>query len=55
MRKIIKGKIYDTEKARLIAEYSNGLSITDFRHVYEDLYVTRAGQFFINCSRRTTY
>mgnify|MGYP006875674781 CR=1 FL=1 len=48
MRKIIKGKIYDTEKARLIAEYSNGLSFADFNHVYEDLYLTDAGQFFIH-------
>ncbi|MGM0975834.1 MAG: hypothetical protein ACQEW2_23230 [Bacillota bacterium] len=48
MRKIIKGKIYDTEKAKLVTEYSNGLSISDLSHVYEDLYVTSAGQFFIH-------
>lgn len=48
MRKIIQGKIYDTDKAKLIAQYSNGLSLSDFKHVYEDLYLTDAGEFFIH-------
>ncbi|MGS2777789.1 hypothetical protein ACVBAX_10450 [Robertmurraya sp. GLU-23] len=48
MKKIIKGKIYDTDKGKLIAEYSNGLFSSDFRHVYEDLYLTYGDQFFIH-------
>ncbi|MCT2536558.1 hypothetical protein NC661_03135 [Aquibacillus koreensis] len=48
MRKIIKGKIYDTKKAKLIAEYSNELPSTDFNHLYEDLYLTISGQFFLH-------
>ncbi len=48
MKKIINKKVYDTEKATLVAEYSNGLPSSDFRHVYEDLYITKSGQFFLH-------
>jgi hypothetical protein len=46
MQKVINKKIYDTERAKLVAKYSNGLPISNFKHVYEDLYVTKKGQFF---------
>jgi hypothetical protein len=48
MKEIIKGEIYDTKKATFIAEYSNGLPSSDFRYVFEDLYLTNAGQFFVH-------
>ncbi|WP_036688679.1 hypothetical protein [Paucisalibacillus globulus] len=48
MKKVINKKVYDTEESTLIAEYSNGLSNSDFSHVYEDLYVTKKGQFFLH-------
>lgn len=48
MKKVIDKKVYDTEKAKLVASYSNGLSIRDFKHVYEDLYQTKSGQFFLH-------
>ena len=48
MKKIINKKIYNTETATLIAEYSNGLTRGDFNHIYEDLYVTKLGQFFLH-------
>lgn len=48
MKKIINKKVYDTEKAKLVAKYSNGLPISNFKHVYEDLYVTKKGQFFLH-------
>lgn len=47
MKKIIKGKRYDTETATLIASYSNGLNRSDFRHLYEDLFITKNGQWFM--------
>jgi len=48
MKQIIDGKIYDTETAEWIGEYSNHLGNSDFRHVYEDLYRTTKGVFFID-------
>lgn len=48
MRKVINKKVYDTEKAKLIAEYSNGLPQRDFKHLYESLYLTANGQFFLH-------
>lgn len=48
MRKIINKKVYDTKTAVLIAEYHNGLSSSDFRYIYERLYVSRKGQYFLH-------
>lgn len=49
MKMVINDKLYDTEKAVLVAKYSNGLSRRDFKHLYEDLYITSRGQFFVHC------
>ncbi len=46
MKKVIEGKLYDTETADLICEYSYGRS-SDFRYLYEALYKTTKGQWFI--------
>jgi len=48
MKAIIDGKRYDTETAELIAEWSNGLGYSDFKHCEEDLYRTRKGTWFIS-------
>ncbi|MDP4086080.1 MAG: hypothetical protein Q8934_15870 [Bacillota bacterium] len=48
MKKIINKKVYDTEKSCLIAEFSNGFTNRDFRFLYEGLYITRSGQFFLH-------
>ncbi|MHA6252764.1 hypothetical protein [Oceanobacillus sp. CAU 1775] len=48
MKKIINKKIYDTDKAILVAEYSNGLFLGDFNYIYEELYLTDTGQFFLH-------
>lgn len=50
MKKIINKKMYDTDKALLLAEYWNGLDRNDFRNISEDLYITNKGQFFLHCS-----
>lgn len=47
MKRIINGKKYDTETARKVAEWSNGLGVRDFNHMSEELYVKRTGEFFI--------
>lgn len=47
MKKIIKGKIYDTATAKHIWE--NGYKSTDFNYWYETLYQKRTGEFFLHC------
>lgn len=47
MKKIIHGKKYDTETARKLAGYWNGLSSTDFRCMSEILYRKRNGEYFL--------
>ena len=47
MKKIINGKKYDTETAKFIDDFSNNLSIDDFKYFYEGLYKKRTGEFFL--------
>jgi len=46
MRRVINGKVYDTETATRVDYYqfSGG---NDFRYMREDLYVTKKGNWFI--------
>lgn len=57
MRKIIDKKVYDTETAKYIANFHNGLSESDFGYVLEKLYVTIKGQYFLHATggARTIY
>lgn len=48
MRKIIEKKVYDTDTAKFIAEYHNGLSESDYGYICEELYVTKNGQYFLH-------
>lgn len=48
MRKVIKGKLYDTDKATMVAEWSNDFYVTDFHHFSETLYRKRTGEYFIH-------
>lgn len=48
MKKIINGKVYDTDTAKKMASWSDGLSFRDFTHVEEILYQKRTGEFFIH-------
>ena len=50
MKATIDRKRYDTETAREIARYSNGLGNGDFRNVSESLYVTKNGNYFLSGS-----
>lgn len=45
MKKILNGKMYNTDTAKLCSDYSNDRS--DFGHVYEKLYRKKTGEFFL--------
>lgn len=51
MKEIIDGKIYDTEKARLIGSGDNMMSgadsVTDLNYWAADLYKTKKGRYFL--------
>ena len=47
MKKIIDGKIYDTETATEIADWSNSYGLSDFKHCSETLYKTTKGAYFV--------
>lgn len=46
MKRVIKGKLYDTEKATEVAEWSDGAP-SDFRYIEETLYRKRTGEYFL--------
>lgn len=46
MKRIIDGKLYDTEKAEVLCEHSYS-NPGDFYYVYEALYKSPGGHFFI--------
>jgi hypothetical protein len=47
MKRIIEGKTYNTDTATLVADWDNGKFSNDFNYAYENLYITKKGQFFI--------
>lgn len=47
MKKIINGKLYNTETAKEMAHFDNGLGGGDFGHYYEDLYLKKTGEWFL--------
>ena len=48
MKKIIDGKVYNTETAEEVARYANGRSYSDFHYLDETLYRTKKGAWFIH-------
>lgn len=48
MKKVIKGKVYDTEKAKFLAIWTNYGSWRDFNHIEESLYQKKTGEFFLH-------
>ena len=55
MKKIINGKLYDTDKAKFLGEWYNGAINSDI--ITEELYRKRTGEFFLSGSggARTKY
>ena len=47
MKKIIKNKVYDTNKAKRVGTWDNGHNTSDFRYCSEDLYRKKNGEFFL--------
>tara|TARA_B100000902_G_C26396448_1_gene475638 strand:- start:132 stop:449 length:318 start_codon:yes stop_codon:yes gene_type:complete len=47
LKQIIDGKTYNTETAEKIGEYWNGLGSNDFGYVYEGIYKTARGNYFL--------
>lgn len=47
MKKIVDGKMYNTETARCVAQWDNGIYGNDFNACEEALYQTNKGQYFI--------
>lgn len=47
MKKIINGKVYDTDTAKAVGEWSNGLTWRDFGCIEETLYKKRTGEYFL--------
>jgi hypothetical protein len=48
MKKIINGKVYDTEKAERVGSWSNAGSWRDFQHIEEELYRKITGEYFLH-------
>lgn len=47
MKKIIGGRLYDTDTAVLIGYWDNGYGAGDFHKCYEELYQKKNGEFFL--------
>lgn len=50
MKKIIDGKMYNTETATNKGEWNNGIYSNDFRNCSETLYQKKTGEFFLHGS-----
>jgi hypothetical protein len=48
MKEIINKKVYDTEQAEEIAQYTNGGNSRDFGFIRETLYKTQNGNYFLH-------
>ncbi len=46
-KRVINRTVYNTETAELIHEWWNGYGTSDFKHMSEDLYKTKKGNFFL--------
>lgn len=47
MKKIINGKLYNTDTAREVADWSPDIAKSDFNYYHETLYRKRTGEYFI--------
>ena len=49
MKKVINGRLYDTDTATFLAELESGHLPNDFQYWREELYVKRTGEYFLYC------
>ena len=47
MKKVIEGSLYNTETAKEVGSWDNGLNQSDFGYCEESLYRTKAGKYFL--------
>lgn len=47
MKKIIDGKLYNTETARKLGEYENMMDVRNLAYCYEALYLKKTGEYFL--------
>ena len=47
MKRVIEGKVYDTDTAELLHVWENMADTGDFRYCSEELYMTQRGSYFI--------
>lgn len=47
-KKIINGKLYNTETATCVGEWCNNYPTNDFKYCEENLYRKHTGEYFIN-------
>ena len=47
MKKVINGKLYDTETAKKCGEWDNGYYTNDFNYCSETLYLKKTGEYFL--------
>lgn len=45
--RIIDGRRYNTETATRVAKFNNGLGQSDFHYVWEDLFLSPGGRWFL--------
>jgi hypothetical protein len=48
MKKIIEGRVYNTDTAELVGEWANTYNTGDFNFCIENLYRKKTGEFFIH-------
>lgn len=48
MKKVINGRVYDTDTARLVCEWDNGEMPSGLAYVYHGLYRKKTGEFFLH-------
>ena len=47
-KKIISGKVYDTDTAKKLGDWDNGYYTNDFNYCSETLYQKKTGEFFLH-------
>lgn len=47
MKRIINGKLYDTDTAKLLGSYHNDFGPSDFEYFYEELYQKKNGEYYL--------
>jgi hypothetical protein len=48
MKKVINGKVYDTETAKKVASWYSSYARNDFHYYEEELYQKKTGEFFLH-------